>query len=96
MDRFYLPRRNRYAGRVVWDPSLKDPFSVQNVDIKSRMKMQGLEAKHANTAKIGREAQYTALKLIWDGASTEEVVNALKNHIQMIRMGRRSRQRLVL
>ena len=87
MDRFYLPRRNRYAGRVVWDPSLKDPFSVQNVDIKSRMKMQGLEAKHANTAKIGREAQYTALKLIWDGASTEEVVNALKNHIEMIRMG---------
>ena len=24
MDRFYLPRRNRYAGRIVWDPSLAD------------------------------------------------------------------------
>tara|TARA_B100000963_G_scaffold361589_1_gene397932 strand:- start:15315 stop:17972 length:2658 start_codon:yes stop_codon:yes gene_type:complete len=87
MDRFYLPRRNRYAGRVVWDPSLKDPFSIQKVDIKNRMKMQGLEAKHANTAKIGRDAQFKALELIWDGASTETVVGAMKDHIAMIRSG---------
>lgn len=92
MDRFYLPRRNRYAGRVVWDPSLKDPHSITKVELKRRIKMQGLEAKHANTAKIGRDVQYQALELIWDGASLEVVVDAMKKRIEDIREGRVDRK----
>ena len=49
--------------------------------------MQGLEAKHANTAEIGRIAQYEALKLIWDDKPKEEVVSYLKQHIDSVRNG---------
>jgi len=88
MDRFYLPRRNRYAGRISWDPSLHDPFSISEVEIDSRIKMQGLEAKHANTAKIGRKAQMDAIKMIWDEASPEEVLAMLRGYVSDIRNGK--------
>jgi len=87
MDSFYLPRRNRYAGRISWDPSLKDPFSISKVDIDSRIKMQGLEAKHANTAKIGRKAQMDAIKMIWDDAHPQEVLGMLRRFVKSIRDG---------
>lgn len=87
MDRFYLPRRNRYAGRIIWDPSLKEPHSIAKLEVGSRIKMQGLEAKHANTAMVGRIAQIEALKLIWDDKTKEEVVAYLQGHIDDVRNG---------
>jgi len=85
MDRFFLPRRNRYAGRIIWDPSLNDPHSIADLPVDSRIKIQGLEAKHANTAEIGRQAQYGALKLIWADAPNGEVLKFLTDHIADIR-----------
>ena len=85
MDRFFLPRRNRYAGRIIWDPSLNDPHSISELPVESRIKIQGLEAKHANTAEIGRHAQYGALKLIWADRPSAEVLEFLQNHIENIR-----------
>lgn len=85
MDRFYLPRRNRYAGRIIWDPSLQDPHSVAKLPVDDRIKIQGLEAKHANTAEIGRQAQMGALKLIWDDRGKEEVLDFLNDHIGRVR-----------
>ena len=67
MDRFFLPRRNRYAGRVIWQPgSGETPFDIGKLPVDDRIKMQGLEAKHTNTAKIGRDIQINAIKMIWD------------------------------
>lgn len=94
MDRFYLPRRNRYAGRISWDPSLADPFSISEVDIDNRIKMQGLEAKHANTAKIGRDAQMSAIKAIWAGVSPQDVLEMLRTYIGNIREGKVSHDQM--
>ena len=94
MDRFYLPRRNRYAGRIVWDPSLADPHSIAKLSVDSRIKIQGLEAKHANTAEIGKVAQYEALKLIWDDNTKEKIIGYLKDHIESIRHGKYTLQEM--
>lgn len=88
MDRFYLPRRNRYAGRIIWDPALTDPHSIAKLPVGSRIKMQGLEAKHANTAVVGRDAQVGALHLIWDDNPPEVVLKYLQSHIDDIRNGK--------
>lgn len=88
MDRFFLPRRNRYAGRIIWDPSLNDPHSIAKLPVESRIKIQGLEAKHANTAEIGRQAQLGALKMIWDEEPPNVVLKFLKNHVDSILNGK--------
>ncbi len=85
MDRFYLPRRNRYAGRTIWDPSLENPHSIAELPVESRIKMQGLEAKHTNTAKIGRDAQMNSLKMIWDETDPREVLDYLRCFVQDIK-----------
>jgi len=88
MDRFYLPRRNRYAGRVVWQPgSGESPFDIGNLPVDKRIKMQGLEAKHTNTAQIGRTAQVEAIKMIWDEIPGEEVLTYLRGIADSVRGG---------
>ena len=83
MDRFYLPRRNRYGGRIVWQP--ETGHSIANIDVEDRMKIQGLEAKHANTSPAGRGIQLLALKEIWDDNSPSEVKASLLEYIDEVR-----------
>jgi len=85
MDRFYLPRRNRYGGRVVWMPEVG--FKIANEAVEDRMKIQGLEAKHANTSVVGRNAQLGALFDIWADKSPEQVKQGLMKHIEEVRTG---------
>ena len=85
MDRFYLPRRNRYGGRVVWMPEVG--FSISNEAVEDRMKIQGLEAKHANTSPVGRGIQLKALHMLWDDHTPEEVKESLLEYIANIRDG---------
>ena len=85
MDRFYLPRRNRYGGRVVWMPEVG--FSISNEAVEDRMKIQGLEAKHANTSPVGRGIQLKALHMLWDDHTPEEVKESLLEYISNIRDG---------
>jgi len=85
MDRFYLPRRNRYGGRVVWQPEVG--FDIAKEAVEDRMKIQGLEAKHANTSPVGRGVQLKALHNIWDDMPPEEVKVDLLHYIQNIRDG---------
>jgi DNA polymerase elongation subunit (family B) len=88
MDRFYLPRRNRYAGRIVWMPDTGEtPFDIGSEPVDSRIKMQGLEAKHTNTAPIGREVQIEAMKMIWDDKSPKSVLNYVTGVISKVRSG---------
>ena len=88
MDRFYLPRRNRYAGRIVWMPDTGEtPFDIGNEPVDSRIKMQGLEAKHTNTAPIGREVQIESMKMIWDDQAPEKVLAYVMNTIQKVTAG---------
>ena len=85
MDRFYLPRRNRYGGRVVWMPEVG--FDIAKEAVEDRMKIQGLEAKHANTSPVGRGVQLRALHNIWDDMAPEEIKEDLLQYIQNIRDG---------
>ena len=88
MDRFYLPRRNKYAGRIVWMPDTgESPFDIGKLPVDSRIKMQGLEAKHTNTAPIGREVQIEAMKMIWDDKRPQEVLSYVQGVIQQVRDG---------
>jgi len=89
MDRFYLPRRNRYAGRIVWKPDTGEtPFDIGNKPVDSRIKMQGLEAKHTNTAPIGREIQIESMKMIWDNETPEKVLEYITQKISDVRAGK--------
>lgn len=85
MDRFYLPRRNRYGGRVVWMPEVG--FDIAKEAVGDRMKIQGLEAKHANTSPVGRGIQLRALHNIWNDMEPEDVKNDLLDYIKNIRDG---------
>jgi DNA polymerase elongation subunit (family B) len=85
MDRFYLPRRNRYGGRVVWMPEVG--FEIAKEAVDDRMKIQGLEARHANTSPVGRGIQLSALKDIWDDKSASTVTQNLLKYIDNIRQG---------
>ena len=88
MDRFYLPRRNRYAGRIVWMPDTGEtPFDIGSEPVDARIKMQGLEAKHTNTAPIGREVQIESMKMIWDDQPPNKVLEYITNTIQRVRAG---------
>lgn len=85
MDRFYLPRRNKYAGRIVWQPGTgATPFDIGNAPVDSRIKMQGLEAKHTNTAPVGRKIQIDCLKMIWDDKPASEVFGYAKQLVQSV------------
>ena len=92
MDRFYLPRRNRYGGRLVWDD--KYGFEIANRDITNRMKIQGLEYKHTNSSPISREIQFTCLNMIWDEAEHSEVIDYVKGVITSVRQGEYPREKL--
>ena len=45
---------------------VESPFDISNEPVDDRIKIQGLEAKHTNTAIIGKKAQIESMKLIWD------------------------------
>jgi DNA polymerase elongation subunit (family B) len=49
--------------------------------------MQGLEAKHTNTAPIGREVQIESMKMIWDDKSPKSVLNYVTDVISKVRAG---------
>ena len=88
MDRFYLPRRNKYAGRVIWMPGTgKTPFDIANEPVDKRIIIKGLEAKHAKEAKIAKTVQLEAMKMIWDDKNADEVLDYVKDLISKVRNG---------
>lgn len=88
MDRFYLPRRNKYAGRIVWQPGTGEtPYDIATRPVDARIKMQGLAAKATNTAKVGKTVQLDSIKMIWDEADPQDVLAHLKSLIADVRSG---------
>jgi DNA polymerase elongation subunit (family B) len=88
MDRFYIPRRNKYAGRIVWQPGTgATPFDIATKPVDARIKMQGLAAKATNTAKIGKTVQFDSIKMIWDEAEPLAVLSHLQTIVDDVRNG---------
>jgi DNA polymerase I len=90
MDRFFIAKKNRYAGRKVWDD--KKGFKVMDYDIDedpwARIKMSGMEAKHTNTAAIGKDIQIQSLKAIFDKAPENRIRRKARNLVSDIVAGK--------
>lgn len=96
MDRFYLPRRNKYAGRIVWQPGTGEtPFDIASRPVDSRIKMQGLAAKATNTSKVGKTVQLDSIKMIWEEATPDEVLAHLQDLVDRVRSGEVSTEDLI-
>jgi len=88
MDRFYLPLRNKYAGRIVWQPGTGEtPFSIGQRPVDARIKMKGFEAKKTNTSKVGRTVQFDSIKMIWDEIAPLSVLGHLQTIVDDVRNG---------
>ena len=89
MDRYFIAKKNRYAGRKVWDD--KKGFKVLDYDINTdpwaRIKMSGMEAKQTNTAPVGRDVQIETLKKLFDGKSERLIQRDVKKLVRSIVSG---------
>ena len=86
MDRFFIAKKNRYAGRKVWDD--KKEFKVADIDIDKhptqRIKVSGMEMKQTNTAKVGRNVQIDTLKALFDGVGERVIQRNIKRLVRSI------------
>jgi len=90
MDRYFIAKKNRYAGRKVWDD--KKGFKVLDYDINTdhwaRIKMSGMEAKQTNTAPVGRDIQIETLKKLFDGKPERLIQRDVKRLVRSIVEGK--------
>jgi DNA polymerase elongation subunit (family B) len=97
MDRFFIAKKNRYAGRKVWDD--KKGFKVMEYDINedpwARIKMSGFEAKHTNTAPVGRDIQIESLKDIFDGVPENRIRRRARKLVREVISGEIDKEMLV-
>ena len=86
MDRFFIAKKNRYAGRKVWDD--KKQFKVADIDIDThptqRIKVSGMEMKQTNTAKVGKTVQIDTLKALFDGVGERVIQRNIKRLVRRI------------
>ena len=99
MDRFFIAGvKNRYAGSLVWTDKKK--FRTADYDIDDpdqqweRIKMSGMEAKHTNTAPIGKDVQVHVLKSIWDKVPGTRIQKRVKTLVKRIHNGEVSIEQL--
>ena len=97
MDRYFIAKKNRYAGRKVWDD--KKGFKVMDYDIEtdpwSRIKMSGMEAKHTNTAPVGKNIQIETLKKLFDGVSERLILRSVRRLVKDIVAGKVEQSQLI-
>ena len=96
-DRYFIAKKNRYAGRKVWDD--KKGFKVGDYDIEtdpwSRIKMSGMEAKHTNTAPVGKNIQIETLKKLFDGVSERLILRSVRRLVKDIVAGKVEQSQLI-
>ena len=97
MARYFIAKKNRYAGRKVWDD--KKGFKVMDYDIEtdpwSRIKMSGMEAKHTNTAPVGKNIQIETLKKLFDGVSERLILRSVRRLVKDIVAGKVEQSQLI-
>jgi DNA polymerase elongation subunit (family B) len=89
MDKYFIAKKNRYAGRKAWDDKkgfLNLDFSKDGWPEVSR-KMSGMEAKQTNTAAIGRDIQIDTLSSIFNNDSPAIIQNRIHELVQEVRAG---------
>ena len=81
MDRFFIAKKNRYAGRVVW----ADGVWVEDKPLIKRLKASGFALKAANTSKVVGDNQLEALNMLFNGATRNDIVDFLKGRFNSIK-----------
>lgn len=84
MDRYFIAKKNRYAGRIAW----VDGETVTEKPLSQRLKASGFELKAANTSKVVRDVQLETLSLMFDGAGFNEVVNFCRDKYNTVASGK--------
>lgn len=80
MDRFFIAKKNRYAGRVCW----ADGAWVDNKPLEKRLKVSGFELKRANSSKAIGDAQLECLDMLFSGRTRNDIVDYLKDRFNQI------------
>ena len=70
MDRYFIAKKNRYAGRIAW----VDGETVVHKPLADRLKASGFALKAANTSAVIRNQQLDVLRLLFDDSSREDIV----------------------
>ena len=89
MDKYFIAKKNRYAGRKAWDDKkgfLNLDFSEDGWPEVSR-KMSGMEAKQTNTAPIGRDIQVDTLASIFNNDSLSSIQLRISDLVTAVRRG---------
>jgi DNA polymerase elongation subunit (family B) len=89
MDKYFIAKKNRYAGRKAWDDKkgfLNLDFSEDGWPEVSR-KMSGMEAKQTNTAPIGRDIQVDTLASIFNNDSLSSIQLRISDLVTAVRNG---------
>lgn len=84
MDRYFIAKKNRYAGRIAW----VDGEMVTDKPLSQRLKASGFELKAANTSKVVRDVQLETLSLMFDGAGFNEVVDFCRDKYDTVASGK--------
>lgn len=84
MDRYFIAKKNRYAGRIAW----VDGETVTERPLSQRLKASGFELKAANTSKVVRDVQLETLSLMFDGAGFNEVVDFCRDKYDTVSSGK--------
>ena len=89
MDKYFIAKKNRYAGRKVWD----DKKGFLNMDFSEdawpevTRKMSGMEAKQTNTAPVGRNIQIQTLARMFNGEDPTYIQGFVTDLVHSIRAG---------
>ena len=89
MDRYFIAKKNRYAGRKVWD----DKKGFLDIDFTDHgwpevtRKMSGMEAKQTNTARVGRTIQIETLARIFNDEEPVLIQQDIEDLVRDIRNG---------
>lgn len=87
MDKYFIAKKNRYAGRKVWD----DKKGFLDIDFTDdgwpevTRKMSGMEAKQTNTAPIGRNIQIQTLGRLFNGESPHQIKHDIAQLVEDVR-----------
>ena len=70
MDRFFIAKKNRYAGRIAW----ADGELPGDRPLRRRLKVSGFELKAANTARAVGDVQMEVLERMYNGETLQQIL----------------------
>lgn len=83
MDRFFIAKKNRYAGRIAW----ADGELLGDRPLRRRLKVSGFELKAANTARAVGDVQMEVLERMYNGETLQQILSYLHGRYESVASG---------